>query len=64
MSAIYTGRGRGEGRVDFEEVPRPEIKCRQYLSSMEKFTHVLSDPVLSTPDMMRHFSYHLHLVHT
>ena len=64
MSAICRGRGGGGGRLDFEEVPRPEIRCRQYLSSMEKFAHVLSDPVLSTPDMMRYFSYYLYIVHT
>ena len=40
------------GGVDVEEVPRPEIKCRQYLSSMKKCAHVLSAPVSSTPGMM------------
>ena len=45
--------GGGGGGVDLEEVPRPDIKCRQYLSSMEKFSHVFSDPVFFTPVMMR-----------
>ena len=43
----------GSGGVYVEEVPRPDIKCRQYLSSMAKCAHVLSAPVLSTPGMMR-----------
>ena len=46
------GVGGGAGGADVEEVPRPEIKCRQYLSSMEKCAHVLSAPVLSAPGMM------------
>ena len=36
-----------------KDVPRPEIKCHQYLSMMEKCAHVLSAPVFSTPGMMR-----------
>ena len=45
--------GGGSGGVDIKELPRPEIKCRQYLSSREKRAHVLSAPVLSTPGMTR-----------
>ena len=41
------------GGVDVEEVPRPEIMCRHYLSSIAKCAHVLNPPVLSTPGMMR-----------
>ena len=51
MSALCRGGG-GAGGVDVEEVPRPEIKCCQYLSSMEKRSHVLSAPVLSTSGTM------------
>ena len=40
------------GGVDVEKFTRPEIKCCQYLSSMEKCAHVLSVPVLSTPGIM------------
>ena len=43
----------GAGGVDVEELLRPEIKFRQYLSSREKCAHVLSAPVLSTPGMTR-----------
>ena len=57
MSAIHIGRGGGRwgggtGEVDVEEVPRPETKCRQYLSSMAKCAHVLSAPVFPTPGTM------------
>ena len=51
-SALCRGRGSGVGGVDVEEVLRPEIKFCLYLSSMVKWAHVLSDPVLSTPGMM------------
>ena len=44
-------RGR-TGAVDVKEVPRPAIKCCQYLSSIAKWTHVLSALVFPTPDMM------------
>ena len=37
-------RGGGAGGVDVEEVPRTEIKCRQYLSLMAKCAHFLSAP--------------------
>ena len=47
------GGGGGAGGVDVEEVPRPDIKCSQYQSSMAKCAHVLSAPVFSTPGMMR-----------
>ena len=33
--ALQRERGLGAGGVDVEEVPRPDIKCYQYLSSME-----------------------------
>ena len=46
-------RGIGENGFDVKDVPRPEIKCRQYLSSREKRSHVLSTPVFPTPGMMR-----------
>ena len=46
------GVGGGAGGADVEEVPRPEIKCRQYLSSIEKCAHVLSAMALSTPGMI------------
>ena len=46
------GGGGGSGGVYFKEVLRPEIKCRQYLSSMAKCAHVLSAPVLSTPGII------------
>ena len=53
MSALFGGSGGGgAGGVDVEEVPRPEIKCRQYLSSIEKCAHVLSAMALSTPGMI------------
>ena len=39
--------------VDVKELPMPEIKCRQYLSSREKCNHILSAPVLSTPGITR-----------
>ena len=51
--ALQREGGGGAGGVDAEEVKRPDIKCCQYLSSMEKCAHVLSAPVLSTPGMMR-----------
>ena len=44
--------GGGADGVDVEEVPRPEIKCSQYLSLMAKCAHILSAPVFSTPGMM------------
>ena len=47
------GRGGGGDEVDAEELPRPEIKFRQYFSSRVKCDHVLSDLVFPTPDMMR-----------
>ena len=43
----------GSVGVDVEEFPRPDINCRQYISSMEKCAHVLSAPVFSTPGMIR-----------
>ena len=46
------GGGGGACVVYVEEVPRTEIKCCQYLSSMVKCAHVLSAPVLSPPGMM------------
>ena len=49
---LQKGGGGWSGGVDAKEIPRPEIKCRQYLLSMEKCTHVLSALVLSTPGMM------------
>ena len=54
MIAIRIGRGwgGGSGGVDVEEVTRPEIKCRQYLSSMAKCAHVLSAPFFPTPGVM------------
>ena len=46
-------REGGRGGVDVEEVPRPEIKYHQYLSSRAKCSDVLSAPALSTPGMTR-----------
>ena len=52
VMGVDGGGGEGAGGVDVEEVPRPKIKCCQYLASMEKCTHILSAPFLSTPGMM------------
>ena len=52
VSVLCRGRGRRSGGVYVEEIPRSEIKCYQYLSSMIKCAHVLSAPVSSTPGMM------------
>ena len=50
---MRSAEGEGEsGGVDVEEVPRPEIKCSQYLSSMAKCAHVLSAPFFFTCGMM------------
>ena len=49
---VSSADGGGSGGVDVKEVPRPEIKCCQYLSLMEKCAHVLSVPALSTSGMM------------
>ena len=51
VSTMCRGGG-GSGGFDDKEVLRPEINCRQYLSSMEKCAHISSAPVLSTPGMM------------
>ena len=45
MRSAEGGLGEGAGGSDAEDVPRPDIKCRQYLSSMEKCAHILSAPV-------------------
>ena len=42
----------GRGEVNGEEVPSPKIKCRQYLSLIEKCAHFLSSPVFPAPGMM------------
>ena len=44
--------GGGAGGVDVKEVPRPEMKCHQYLSSMDKCGHILNAPFLSISVMM------------
>ena len=46
------GGGGGSGVVDVEEVPRTEINCRKYLSSMEECAHVLSAPFFPSHGMM------------
>ena len=49
---MHSVEGEGEGGgVDVEEFPRPDIKCRQYLSLRAKCNHVLSTPISPTPDM-------------
>ena len=48
LFSAFRGGGGWGGKpcgVDAEKLPRPDIKCLQYLSSMAKCAHVLSAPV-------------------
>ena len=53
VSSIEGGWGGGACGVDSEEVPMPDIKFCQYLSSMTKCAHVLCALVFPTPGMIR-----------